>query len=205
MPERINHTAANLFIAGSKNFYLLVFPDNSSSIFTTYMKCKQTGISAVGSMTVYTVGSYISVFDYGRFFEIAEITLVYAHNTEGLISRGDKAVCYAPFFYWVIADVNGERLVFCPLAVFPYRNYYQKAVSTIGFYQRVPFFDIKVCVDAIGMQLLSIVSSYHNICEIYIFVINIEIQWSYFGGDCDTDIVGTNIGQKITLRRALWQ
>ena len=205
MPERIYHTTAQCLIARNQHLHLLAFSDDGCAMFSTDMKRELGGICPIRRMTIHTVGVHMLILNDWLLLEVAQITLVEAHRAVSLIAWRDKTVGNAPLSQRIIADEYWERLVSRPLTVFLDGDSDLQTVTSVLLYQRMPLIHVKVCIVSIGMKLVAILTADHDIHQIHLLILDIEIQRGDVGRDGNSDIVWRYLGPGIALDGVLGQ
>ena len=157
------------------------------------MKGELTGICAIRCVTVHAIAIYKLVLDDRCLFEVAEIALVEAHHAVGLVAGRNQTVGNTPLAQGIATNVDRERLVFCPLSVFSGGNCDFQTVAAVLLDQRVPLIEFEVGVRPVGMKRFAVRTPDHDIQQIHIVVIDVEIQRGDIGGDGNTCIIRRNL------------
>ena len=161
-------------------------------------------IGLIGGMAVDAHTVYLGIHQHGFLFKSGETALIESHLAVNLITGGNTAIGDAPFAEWIVADVDGEIAIGCPLPIFFGIHRYRELSALVLFQQLVPFVDVEVGKSTVGMEFTALDSFHGHIHCRHLVVGHGKVQGGDIGRDGDLGIVRIDFRQMVCRHDILW-
>ena len=164
----------------------------------THMEDVLVGISTVGCMAIDAHARHLRVLDNRPFAKRGQLALVKPHLAIHFVTRCYLSVGQAIILQGIIADVDGEVAISCPLSTVLNAYRTGQLAASIVLQQAMPRIDVEVGIRTLYVDGLPMLSLQHHVHTLRL-ARTTEIQRSNAHGYGHLDIVGKYRRQVIHL------